>query len=177
MAEIERTLPDSVRGMVARKIGRLSETHRTILETASIQGLEFDSCLLAEVLRLDESAIEDALQTLEERHRIIRVIDQRDFPDSTPTLRYAFSHALYQESLYSGLRPTRRAKLSGAIATVLLPHYQQNSGEIAAQVAQLFEAAREWEPASKWYCVAAAERPGFLRIERVLTVAASSGDS
>ena len=108
--------------MIARKIGRLSESHRRLLEAASIQGLEFDSAVLAEVLNVDDSFIEDSLQFLEERHRIIQLVEQRDFPDSKLTLRYAFSHALYQESLYSGIRPTRRATLSGATATVLLKH-------------------------------------------------------
>ncbi|MFL6417424.1 MAG: ATP-binding protein [Bryobacteraceae bacterium] len=161
VAEIEGTLPDSVRGMIARKIGRLSESHRRLLEPASIQGLQFDSAVLVEVLQLSAGEIEDSLQLLEERHRVIRFIDQRDFPDSTLTLRYAFSHALYQETLYSGIRPTRRATLSAATATVLLQRYGQSSGDIAAQVAQLFEGSREWERASKWFCVAAARAAGL----------------
>jgi DNA-binding winged helix-turn-helix (wHTH) protein len=154
--EIESTLPDSVRGMVARKTGRLSENHRRILECASIQGLEFDSAVLASVLDIEVGQIEDSLQLLEEGHRIIRFIDQRECPESTLTMRYAFSHALYQEFLYAGIRPTRRVALSGKTATVLLRECGQGSSEIAAQIAQLFEAAREWEQASKWFCIAGA---------------------
>lgn len=159
--EIEGTLPDSVRSMIARKIGRLNENHRSLLESASIQGLEFDSAVLAAVLDGDISDIEDSLYFLEERHRIIRFVDQRDFPDSTVRLRYAFSHALYRESLYTGIRPTRRAALSGSTAAVLLQHYGQSSDEIAAQLAQLFETAREWESSSKWFCVAAGRAAGL----------------
>lgn len=159
--EIEGTLPDSVRSMIARKIGRLSTHHRDVLESASIQGPEFDSAVLAAVLGASIGEIEDALQLLEERHRIIRLIDQRELPDSTLTLRYAFSHALYQESLYAGLRPTRCAALSGTTAAMLLQHYGQDAGEIAAQIAQLFEAAREWGAASKWFCVAARRAAGL----------------
>jgi DNA-binding winged helix-turn-helix (wHTH) protein len=161
LAEIESTLPDSVRGMIARKIGRLSENHRRLLESASIQGLEFDSAVLAAVLDINVGEIEDSLQFLEERHRIIRFIDQRELPDSTLTLRYAFSHGLYQESLYAGIRPTRRVALSGNTATVLLRHWGQSSGEIGTQIAQLFEAAREWERASKWFCIAAGRAAGL----------------
>lgn len=161
VAEIEGTLPDSVRSMVTRKIGRLSETHRRLLESASVEGLEFDSAVLAAVLDSEVSDIEDSLQFLEERHRIIQFIDQGDLPDSSLTLRYAFSHALYQESLYAGIRPTRRTTLNSATAAVLLQRYGKNSGEIAAQVAQLYEAAREWELASKWFCAAAARAAGL----------------
>ena len=161
LAEIEGTLPDSVRSMIARKIGRLSENHRRLLESASIQGLEFDSAVLADVLGSGGTDVEDSLQSLEEKHRIIRFVDEREYPDSTLTLRYAFSHALYQESLYAGIRPTRRAALSGTTAAVLLERYGQSSGEIAAQAAQLFEAAREWEAASKWFCVAARRAAGL----------------
>lgn len=161
LAEIESTLPDSVRGMIARKIGRLGENHRTLLEAASIQGLEFDSAVLAVVLDLDVGEIEDSLHFLEERHRIIRFVDQPEFPDSMLTLRYAFSHGLYQESLYAGIRPTRRAALSGNTAAALLRHWGQRSGELASQIAQLFEAARDWERASKWFCMAAARAAGL----------------
>ncbi len=161
LAEMEGTLPDSVRSMIARKIGRLSENHRRLLESASIQGLEFDSGVLADVLGSGSTDIEDSLQSLQEKHRIIRFIGEREFPDSTLTLRYAFSHALYQESLYADIRPTRRAALSGTTAAVLLERYGQSSGEIAAQAAQLFEAAREWEAASKWFCVAARRAAGL----------------
>jgi hypothetical protein len=131
------------------------------LESASIQGLEFDSAVLAGVLDIDVGEIEDSLQCLEERHRIIRFIHQREFPDSTLTLRYAFSHALYQESLYTAIRPTRRVALSGNTAAVLLRRWGQSSSEIAAQIAQLFEAAREWDRASEWFCIAAGRAAGL----------------
>ena len=51
--------------------------------------------------------------------------------------------------------------LSGKTATVLLRQCGQSSSEIAAQIAQLFEAAREWEQASKWFCIAAARAAGL----------------
>lgn len=44
--------------------------HQRLLEVASIQALEFDSAVLAGVLHLSVSEIEDSLQFLEERHRI-----------------------------------------------------------------------------------------------------------
>ncbi len=161
LAEIESTSPDSVRGMIARKIDRLDENHRRLLGSASIQGLEFDSAVLAAVMDSDVTDIEDSLRFLEEKHRIIRFIDQKELPDSTLTLRYAFSHALYQESLYGGIGPTRRTALSGATGGVLLQRYGKNADEIAAQAAQLFEAAREWEAASKWFCAAAGRAAGL----------------
>lgn len=161
LAEIESTLPDSVRGMIARKIGRLGESHRKRLEAASVQGLEFDSAILAAVLDIDVGDIEESLQFLEERHRIIRFIDEREFPDSTLIVRYAFSHSLYQESLYAGIRPTSRVALSRNTAATLQGHWGQSSAEIGTQLAQLFEAARDWEAASKWFCIAAVRAAGL----------------
>ncbi len=161
LAEIASALPDSVRGMVARKTGRLSETHRKLLECASVQGLEFDSAIVAAVLGVDVGETEDSLQLLEERHRIIRFVDQHEFRDSTLSLRYTFAHALYQEYLYAGIRPTRRVALSRDTATVLLRHWGQSSDEIAAQAGQLFQTAREWEQASKWFCAAGARAAGL----------------
>ena len=38
LPNIERELPESVRGMIERKIGQLSEEDRKLLTTASVQG-------------------------------------------------------------------------------------------------------------------------------------------
>ena len=78
---------------------------------------------------------------------------EEEFPDGTFTLRYAFSHALYQNALFAGIRPTRRAALSAEVAEALLAYHGSGSG-IASQLGHLFEAARKWERASEFFAAA-----------------------
>jgi hypothetical protein len=65
LPDIERELPESVRGMIERKIAQLSEEDRKLLTAASVQGYEFDSAVVEQVLKLDADEIEERLERLE----------------------------------------------------------------------------------------------------------------
>ena len=49
LSDVERELPESVRGMIERKVTQLDEEDRKLLVTASVQGYEFDSAVVAKV--------------------------------------------------------------------------------------------------------------------------------
>src|SRR6185295_13122466 len=140
---IERDLPESVRGMIERKIAQLSEEDRLLLVAASVQGYEFDSAIVARALDLDPADIEERLETLERVYALVRFVSEREFPGRVLTLRYRFVHVLYQNALYASLRPTRRAQLSATVAEALLGCYGKQSATVAAELAFLFETARD----------------------------------
>jgi predicted ATPase len=85
----------------------------------------------------------------------VRAVREQEFPDRTLTLRYRFVHVLYQNALYASLRPTRRASLSAAVAQALLGYYGEKSGSVAAELALLLEAARDFSRAADYFLVAA----------------------
>ena len=62
LPDIERELPESVRGMIERKIAQLSEEDRKLLTAASVQGYEFDSAVVAQALNLDADEVEERLE-------------------------------------------------------------------------------------------------------------------
>ena len=152
---IERDLPESVRGMIERKIAQLSEEDRRLLVAASVQGYEFDSTIVAKALELDPADVEEHLETLERVYALVRFINEREFPGRVLTLRYRFVHVLYQNALYASLRPTRRAQLSATVAEALLGCYGKQSATVASELAFLFETARDWSRATEYYLVAA----------------------
>lgn len=154
LPNIQSDLPESVRSMIQRKIDRLSEVDRRLLIAASVQGQEFDSTVVAKVLGVDAAEVEERLETLDRVHAFVRVIGERELPDSTLTLRCAFVHSLYQNTLYSALTATRRVSLSGAVARTLLDCYGSQSTEIAAHLALLFEAARDFSRACEYFIAA-----------------------
>jgi tetratricopeptide (TPR) repeat protein len=155
LPDIERDLPESVRGMVERKIAQLSEEDRRLLVAASVQGYEFDSTVVAMALELDPADVEERLETLERVNALVRLVKEMEFPGRVLTLRYRFVHLLYQNSLYASLRPTRRAQLSATVAQTLSGCYGKQSTVVASELAFLFEAARDWSRASEYYLAAA----------------------
>jgi tetratricopeptide (TPR) repeat protein len=155
LPSIERDLPESVRGMIERKIAQLSEEDRRLMVAASVQGYEFDSAIVAKALELDPADVEERLEGLERVYALVRFVAEREFPGRVLTLRYRFVHVLYQNALYASLRPTRRAQLSATVAEALLAYYGKQSTDVASELAFLFEAARDWSRATEYYLVAA----------------------
>jgi predicted ATPase len=153
--DFRRELPESVRSMIRRKVALLRKLDLRLLLVAAVQGCEFDSAVVARVLGLDPAAVEERLETLDRVHGLVRLLQEQEFPDGTPSLRYQFVHVLYQNTLYGALQPTRRAAWSGAVARALLGFRGDKAPAAASQLALLFEAAREPGPAVDHYLQAA----------------------
>ena len=153
--EIKTDLPESIRGMIERKIDKLDEEDGRLLAAASVQGQEFDSSTVSAAIGTNVNDIEEQLEDLVRVHRFVRLLDERELPDGTLTQRYSFVHALYQNTLYGRLRTRQRAALSAAIAEALLTSHAEKSSEIASDLAHLFETAREFEKAVDYFLAAA----------------------
>jgi predicted ATPase len=155
MPDLQRELPESVRGMIQRKLDQLGPADRRLLMAASVQGPEFDSAVVAQLLGRDTADVEERLEVLERVHWIVRLIREQTFADRTLTLRYRFVHVLYQNALYAALQPTRKAAWSVAAAQALLRHHGEKSTNLAAELALLFEVGRDQERAAEHYHLAA----------------------
>ena len=155
LAEIERDLPESVRGMIERKITQVSDEDRKILIAASVQGYQFDSATVAGATGLDQSQVEDRLDILERVHAFVLCLGDEERPDHSLTLRYRFVHVLYQEALYGSLRATKRVALSSSVAQALRTAYGDHVDRVAPALAMLFEASRDFARAAE-YCLHAA---------------------
>jgi predicted ATPase len=153
--EIDRDLPASVRAMIERKMGQLSEEDLRLLVSASVQGYEFDSAVVAEALSMDTAEVEERLEKLERVYGFVRIREEREFPDHTLTLRCRFVHVLYQNTLYGSLRPTRRAQLAARMAGALERFWGQRSKNVANELALLFEVARDFARAADYFRTAA----------------------
>ena len=154
LPSIERELPESVRGMIERKIAQLSDDDRALLVAASVQGNEFDSAVVAQVVDLDAAIIEERLEALDRVFAFVRLVGEVELPDGTLTLRYRFVHALYQDALYASLRGSRRMALAAKVAGVLVRIHRSQKSAIAGQLAVLYTAARDFTPAVECYVLA-----------------------
>jgi predicted ATPase len=155
LPDLKRELPESVRAMIQRKTDQLSAADRHLLMAGSVFGPEFGSVGVSQVLDREPADVEERLAVLETVHGMVRAVGERTLPDGLLTVRYRFVHALYQNALYAALQPTRKAAWSAAAAQALLDHYGKKSGDRAADLAVLFEAARDPERAADHYLIAA----------------------
>ncbi len=155
LPDIERELPESVRGMIERKIAQLEPDDHKLLTAASVQGYEFDSAVVAQVLNLDADEVEERLEKLERVFAFVKLTSEAEFPNRTLTLKYRFVHVLYQNALYASLRATRRATLSRDVALALEGCYGARSASVANELALLWEAARDSARAADYFLQAA----------------------
>jgi predicted ATPase len=155
LPDIERELPESVREMIERKIAQLEPDDRKLLTAASVQGYEFDSGLVAQVLNLEADEVEERLEKLERVFAFVKLSSETEFPNQMLTLKYRFVHVLYQNALYDSLRATRKATLSRDVALALEACYGARSASMASELALLWEAARESSRAADCFLQAA----------------------
>jgi tetratricopeptide (TPR) repeat protein len=154
-AEIERNVPESLRGMIERKLETLEDDERQLLRVAAVQGVEFDSAIVAQVLGRDPADVEDTLQSLDRVHGLVQLLREQEFPSRLFSLRYQFVHALYQSALYASVSPTRRSVWSGKVAEALEREHGDRKRTVAAELALLYEMARDPWRASEHFLAAA----------------------
>jgi tetratricopeptide (TPR) repeat protein len=134
------SIPQSVREVVGRRLGRLSEECNRILTVASIIGREFTLAALERLTDLSEDALLDVL----EEALGARVVGEEPGQDVGC---FRFSHALIRETLYDGLTKTRRVRLHRQIADVLEDLYGAKRDLHAAELAYHFFEARDFDKA------------------------------
>jgi predicted ATPase len=155
LPDLQRELPESVRGLIRRKLDQLGAADRRLLTAASVQGPQFDAAVAAAVLGLGAADVEERLDVLGRVHALVRPVREQAFPDGTVTARYGFVHAVYQNALYASLQPARRAAWSAAAARALLAHHGGQGAAVAGELALLFEAARDRAAAAHYFLGAA----------------------
>jgi tetratricopeptide (TPR) repeat protein len=96
-------VPESVSETILERVSRLRPETRQALEEASVLGQVFGFEGLVAVVGLGEDYAEEALEEAEASGLV-----------QAAKVRYAFDHALTQQTLYAGLSPARRERLHRA---------------------------------------------------------------
>jgi serine/threonine protein kinase/tetratricopeptide (TPR) repeat protein len=150
LSAIARELPESVRSLIQRKMDALEDADRRLLAAASVQGMDFDSAIIAAAVQSDEEEVESRLDRLEREHALVRFAGELEAPDRSLTLRYRFAHHMYQNACFDSLRATRKAALSRAIAERLVQRYGEQTDGLS-DIAVLFEVARDGVRAAEYW--------------------------
>jgi predicted ATPase len=143
LPSVEKEMPESVRSLIKRMVARLDKEDHDLLTVASVQGYQFDTAVLTRALSWDPSDVEERLDHLEHTYGLITTVGEQELPNGSVTLVYRFVHVLYQNALYSLLRPARRTAFSAAVANALISVHGEKAPGIATGLALLFEVARD----------------------------------
>jgi tetratricopeptide (TPR) repeat protein/tRNA A-37 threonylcarbamoyl transferase component Bud32 len=148
-------VPESVRGMIRRKIEDLDDEDRRVLQYASAEGEEFTSTILAGISGVDELTLEQRLHRLDRVHRLIDTGVEEGLPDGSLATRYRFVHALYQNIVYEDLLSKHRALLHRQVGEQLVRRYGGQTARVAGALAIHFERGRDYPRAIEYRTQAA----------------------
>ena len=135
LAEMELDVPVSVRAMIEKKVGLLSDAQRQALQYASIEGEVFTSTVLAALLEADELEPEERLDVLAKVHRLIHTQGEEELPDGSVATVYRFTHALSQNFLYQQLLSKRRVLLHRRAGETMERVYAGRHASVAGALA------------------------------------------
>ena len=132
-------IPEGVREVVQRRVGRLGEGVQRTLVHAAVIGRHFDVELLASIVELGEAEVVDHLETALQAQLVVEVPDVVD--------QYNFAHALVRETLYSTVSLSRRVRLHRTVGEAL----EARGGDAPpyAALARHFAAAPDGEGRAK----------------------------
>jgi len=156
LSEVENGVPTNLRQLIEKQIERLSPDERSVLEAASIAGMECSTVAIAAGLDMEMEKVERHCEELAQRHQFLSPAWLFELPDGTVTPRHRFIHILYRDVLYRLMPPMRRALIHQRIAERGIAIYGDRKNEIAAELAMHFEQSRDW-PRALEYLLSAAE--------------------
>ena len=120
-------VPETIRDVVLRRVGRLNEQVSRVLAAAAVSGRQFEVSILEEVLDVHGDEVIDTLDIA----RTARLVHER--ADSVGC--FEFEHGLVRDVLYRELSTTKRARLHNRTAGALERIHADNLDSWAADIA------------------------------------------
>jgi DNA-binding winged helix-turn-helix (wHTH) protein/predicted ATPase/type II secretory pathway predicted ATPase ExeA len=138
-----RGVPESLRQLIERQFAHLSPTEQSVVEAASVAGVEFSAAVLAAAVDDTVDTVEAQCEALARRGQFVETRGRDEWPDGTVAARYGFLHALYQETIYAQVPVTRRLRWHRQIGGCLEAAYGSRASELATELAEHFRRGRD----------------------------------
>jgi DNA-binding winged helix-turn-helix (wHTH) protein len=147
-------IPESLAGVIEKRIAALPEELRSLLEAASVCGVEFGPETLADALERDAAWTDRHCDTLARAQQwLARPPAVRGA--GAPAVRYAFRHALYWHVFYQRVGALARVELHRRIARSMERRRAEGASIAAAELALHFEFSHQPDAAVRHYAEAA----------------------
>jgi DNA-binding winged helix-turn-helix (wHTH) protein/predicted ATPase len=151
VGDIESGIPEGIRQLIEKQIDRLDPDERTVLEGASVVGLECSTVAIGAGLDQPTDWVDQRCEALVRRHQFLSPARLVELPDGTITPRYRFNHVLYLEVLYRLLPAMRRSQIHRRIGHSGEAIYRERAREIATELALHFEQGLDSPRAVKYF--------------------------
>ncbi len=149
-AEISHVdVPDTIQGIIAARMDRLTDSTKRTMQTASVIGRDFAYRILYAITDMQD-ALKDYLQTLQ---GLEFIYEKRLFPE----LEYIFKHAVTQEVAYNSLLRQKRQEIHEKIGNALEDIYQEKLEEFVEIIAHHYAQSDNCDK-STHYLVLAGDR-------------------
>jgi DNA-binding SARP family transcriptional activator/pimeloyl-ACP methyl ester carboxylesterase len=138
-------LPQRVRDVIARRLERLTEGSRSLLNAAAVIGREFEFELLRRAAGCDDEATAQGVEELVRRRLLTAIGDRLDF-----------THDRIRDVAYGELPPWRRRRLHCRVGETLESLYADRPGDFWEALAEHFERGEQWTKAADYFLAVAA---------------------
>jgi predicted ATPase len=139
---LELHIPEGLRDVIGRRLSRLGAACNRLLTMAAVIGREFDLQTLQRVAEIEEEAL---LAALEEALRAA-VLEEHA---TVGAVRYRFTHAFFQQTLYEEIIAPRRIRLHQQVGRAIEAVYARRLDEHAAELAEHFSHSSGQEDLAK----------------------------
>src|SRR5215813_10898499 len=133
--DVARAVPESLRALIDKQIGRLDPAAQRVLEVAGVLGDQFTAEAIAAGLDEDPSVVEEHCDALSRRAQLVVPGPMTMLPDGTPLAQYAFTHNLYPQVLGARVPAAGRVRLHQRIGEWLERAYAAQPEAVNAQLA------------------------------------------
>jgi predicted ATPase len=132
-------IPSKIYDVVKRRLGKLMEEQRKVLECASVIGDEFQSEVVGKIVRQDKLQLLENLSKIEKTHSLIHYLKDK----------YKFDHAKIREVLYNGISEELKREYHRVVGDTIAELHKDNSDEVAGELAHHYYEGRD-ERAAKF---------------------------
>lgn len=149
----EDDLPRNVEAIIHKRLERIPEDLMEILAHAAVQGVMFQTAVLAGVLDKDEVILMKELHPAEKDHAVIEYAGDVDLGEDV-TSQYKFANNLFQRALLDSLRGKKRLLAFRKTAEALDHLWPDDSEDIAPRLAALYEQGKVFDSAARFMIIA-----------------------
>jgi tetratricopeptide (TPR) repeat protein len=150
-------VPRSAEAVIESRIQHLDPDEVRLLQYASVEGVDFNSTVVAKLLERDELEVLDTLDAMERRYQLVKTVGEVELPDGDIATTYTFRSALTQTVLYRQVVGKRRILLHRKAGEMIESIFPETLDEVAGKLARHFHFGRVKDTAHR-YARRAAER-------------------
>jgi tetratricopeptide (TPR) repeat protein len=132
---IPATVPATLRALIEHQLAHCSPEVQTLLEAASVAGVEFAAAAVAAGLERADDEVEAQCATLAHHGQFLQARGRADWPDGTVTACFGFRHALYHDVLYQRIPAGRQTRWHARIGARLAQGFGAQAGAMAPVLA------------------------------------------